>query len=225
MAPYLWGRARHEFHNVLYGTVSRSVTYSAINPYGTPVPIAIRSVLCFARMPDQPTWIHRLPEILAWLESDEAPPFLHRGLIEAGFRLRRRQALRLMENAGGYQAGRTYLIDRRQLAQFLRERDSRVVDRAAHRKLRLEDQIDESRRQVEARRLRVRVDPGLENSGAASLPAGIESVAHDRIEIRFFGAEDLLSKVASLAAFAVNEPARFRQTFEPAANPVTESIP
>jgi hypothetical protein len=178
-------------------------------------------------MPDQPTWIHRLPEILAWLDSDESPPFLHRGLMEAVFRLRRRQAIRLMEKAGGYQAGRTYLVDRRQLAQFLRERDAATVDQATRRKVRLEDQIAESRRQIEARRLRVRVDPGLEHSGspASALPAGIESVALDRIQIRFFGAEDLLSKVASLAAFAVNEPTRFRRTFEPAVRQPAESKP
>jgi hypothetical protein len=171
-------------------------------------------------MPDLPTWIHRLPEILAWLESDEAPPFLNRGLLEGVFRLHRRQALRLMEKAGGYQAGRTYLIDRCQLADFLRHRDTHTVEQAALRKVRLSDKIDESRRQVEARRVRVRVDPDLENPGAphSQLPAGIESVAHDRIEIRFFGAEDLLSKVAALAALAVHEPARFRQIFEAPAN-------
>lgn len=161
-------------------------------------------------MPDQPTWIHRLPEILAWLESSEAPPFLHRGLIEGVFGLRRRQSLRLMEKAGGYQAGRTYLVDRQQLAGFLRRRDSRSVADATQRKVRLEDTIEESRRQVEARRVRVRVDPGLH----AALPPGIEALGPECIQIRFFGAEDLMSKVAALAAFAVHEPARFRQTFE-----------
>jgi hypothetical protein len=169
-------------------------------------------------MPDQPTWIHRLPEILSWLESSEAPPFLHRGLIEAAFHLHRRQALRLMEKAGGYQAGRTYLIDRSQLARFLRERDTRAVEQATLRKVRLEDTIDESRRQIEAKRQRVRVDPDLATGiPSASLPAGVEALGRDCIQIRFFGAEDLLSKIASLAAFAVHEPARFRQTFEPAA--------
>jgi hypothetical protein len=167
-------------------------------------------------VPDQPTWIHRLPEILAWLESEGAPPFLHRGLIEGVFRLRRRQALRLMEKAGGYQAGRTYLIDRLQLARSLRERDPRVVEQASQRKVRLEEKIDESRRQVEAQRLRVRVDPDLENArvAAGSLPPGIEAVAPDCLQIRFFGAEDLLSKVAALAAFAVQQPTRFREMFE-----------
>jgi hypothetical protein len=180
-------------------------------------------MICSSGMPDQPTWIHRVPEILAWLESEEPPPFLHRGLIEGVFHLRRRQALRLMEKAGGYQAGRTYLIDRQQLARFLRERDGDVVTQAALRKVRLKDKIDESRRQVEAKRLRVRVDPDVEiPGGAATLPPGIEPVGQDCIQIRFFGAEDLLSKVASLAAFAVNHPVRFRQTFEPAPDPAQD---
>ena len=172
-------------------------------------------------MPDQPTWIHRLTEILAWLESDEAPPFLHRGLIEGIFHLRRRQALRLMEKAGGYQAGRTYLIDRHQLARFLRERDARPVEQAAQRKVRLEDTINESRRQVQAKRIRVRVDPNLTNPGffqGPALPSGVEAVGPDRIEIRFFGPEDLLSKVAALVAFAVHEPGHFRKIFDPPAS-------
>ena len=176
-------------------------------------------------MPDRPTWIHRVAEILAWLESDQAPPFLHRGLIEAVFRLRRRQALRLMEQAGGYQAGRTYLIDRSQLAQFLRTRDSRTVGQAVQRKVRLEDKIDETRRQLEAQRLRVRIDPDLGRTARAlpGLPPGIESVAPDRLQISFYGPEDLISKVAALAAFAVHEPSRFREMFEP--EPSREPVP
>jgi hypothetical protein len=166
-------------------------------------------------MPDQPTWIHRQPEILAWLESSEAPPFLDRGLLEGVFQLRRRQALRLMEKAGGYQTGRTYLIDREQLAQFLRGRDSAAVQQAAVRKVRLAGHIEQARSQVEARRLRIRIGPELQRPAArtAALPAGIEPVAPGRLEIRFAGAEDLLSKVAELAAFAVHEPVRFRDTF------------
>lgn len=179
-------------------------------PYGTIAPIRKGPVLCSSQMPDQPTWIHRLPAILAWLESADAPPFLHRGLIEGIFGLRRRQSLRLMEKAGGYQAGRTYLIDRRQLAQFLRARDTAGVEQASRRKIRLSDAVEESRRQVEARRVRVRVDPGPQ----PALPPGIETLGPDRLQIRFFGAEDLISKVAALAAFAVHEPSRFRETFE-----------
>ncbi len=173
---------------------------------------------CF-QMPDRPTWTHRSAEILAWLES-EAPPFLHRGLIEAAFRLRRRQALRLMAQAGGYQAGRTYLIDRSQLAEFLRSRDSGAVAAAVQRKVRLQDKIEEAQRQIEAQRVRVRIDPDLGKSGTRpqGLPPGIECVAQDRLQISFFGPEDLISKVASLAAFAVQEPGRFREIFEPEAS-------
>ena len=180
----------------------------------------ITMTLCYAvaQMPDRPTWIDRSAEILAWLES-EAPPFLHRGLVEAAFRLRRRQALRLMAQAGGYQAGRTYLIDRDQLAGFLRTRDSGVVAQAVQRKVRLQEKVDEARRQIEAQRVRVRVEPDLGRPGTwlAGLPAGIECVAQDRLQISFFGPEDLISKVASLAAFAVQEPVRFREMFEPEA--------
>jgi hypothetical protein len=47
-------------------------------------------------------------------------------------------------------------------------------------------------------------------------------MGQDCIQIRFFGAEDLISKVAALAAFAVHEPAHFRQTFEAPAGSLRE---
>ena len=188
---------------------------------GTFVPIPGHTCAILPPVPDQPTWIHRLPEILAWLESSEAPPFLHRGLIESQFGLRRRQALRLMEKAGGYQVGRTYLIDRLELARYLGNRDASATAKATRRKMRLEETIAESRRQMEAKRLRVPVDSAFANPTAASptLPPGIEPVSRDRLEIRYLGAEDLLSKVAALAAFAVKEPAIFRATFEEGEKP------
>ena len=63
-------------------------------------------------MPDQPSWIHRLPQITQALEAPDAPPFLDRPAIERLFGLRRRQSIALLRRLGGYQVGKTFLVDR-----------------------------------------------------------------------------------------------------------------
>jgi hypothetical protein len=36
-------------------------------------------------VPDRPTWLHRIPEILEWLRTEEAPALLHRAFLEKRF--------------------------------------------------------------------------------------------------------------------------------------------
>jgi len=72
-------------------------------------------------VPDQPTWIERVPTILAFLESEDAPLFLDRPAVERLFGLRRRQAIELLRRCGGYQVGKTFLVLRETMVQFLNE--------------------------------------------------------------------------------------------------------
>ena len=87
-------------------------------------------------MPAQSSWYLRVTDIVAQLHSPAAPPFLDRAAIEDLFHLRRRQAIRLMGACGGYQIGKTYLVDRGSLLRFL-DRLTRkgVVDEALHRSI------------------------------------------------------------------------------------------
>ena len=62
-------------------------------------------------MPAKAEWVLRLPEIRAELERIEAP-VVDRSVIEGLFGLKRRRAIELMHQFGGYQAGRTFLVDR-----------------------------------------------------------------------------------------------------------------
>src|SRR3974390_2091266 len=78
-------------------------------------------------MPDQPSWIERVPKILETLESAGAPPFLDRPAVELLFGVRRRQAIHLLRRFGGYQAGRTFLVPREAVTAFLRDPHRRTA--------------------------------------------------------------------------------------------------
>jgi hypothetical protein len=61
-------------------------------------------------MPNQPSWIESVPEILETLRAPGTPPFLDRPTVEVLFGVRRRQAIHLLRRFGGYQVGKTFLV-------------------------------------------------------------------------------------------------------------------
>jgi hypothetical protein len=69
-------------------------------------------------MPAKAEWLLRLPEIRAALERFDAP-VVDRSVIEELFGLKRRRAIELLLQLGGYQAGRTFLVDRARLLDRL----------------------------------------------------------------------------------------------------------
>jgi len=69
-------------------------------------------------MPAKAPWLLHIPEIIAMLETFEVP-VVDRAIIERLFGLRRRRAIELLHRFGGYQAGRTFLSDRRVLIEHL----------------------------------------------------------------------------------------------------------
>jgi len=62
-------------------------------------------------MPAKALWLLQIPEIVSLLETFDVP-VVDRAIIERLFGLRRRQAIELLHRFGGYQAGRTFLVDR-----------------------------------------------------------------------------------------------------------------
>jgi hypothetical protein len=62
-------------------------------------------------------WLLRVPEIRAELAAIETP-VVDRSMVEQLFRLKRRRSIELMHQLGGFQSGRTFLIDRLQLLQL-----------------------------------------------------------------------------------------------------------
>jgi hypothetical protein len=71
-------------------------------------------------MPAEPQWLLRIPEIIDELSALPAP-VVDRSVIERAFGVRRRRAIHLLGWFGGYQVGRTFVIEREALLRQLRE--------------------------------------------------------------------------------------------------------
>lgn len=166
-------------------------------------------------MPAQPSWHARVPEILETLRAENTPPILDRAVIEHLFGLRRRQAIRLMGSCRGFQAGKTFLIDRDSLIDWLQRLESTgEVGKALQHKRRVLAAVNEASRRARAARIEIRADPAAAERLPTGLPPAIEITAPGRVQISYRGAEDLLAQIVELASAAANDFARFRQMFE-----------
>ncbi len=166
-------------------------------------------------MPAQASWLARVPEIAAALRGTETPPFLDRPAFERLFRIRRRQAIRLMSHSGGYQVGKTYLVPREQLLAYL---DTLLADgsvaEARQCKQRIGAAIEEIASRNEARQTRIRTDADKLLRRSPELPAAVELVAPGKVQISYRDAEDLLARIVELAAAASSDFPGFRKLYE-----------
>ena len=166
-------------------------------------------------MPKLPGWYLHVPAILQQLRSPAAPPFLDRQAIEALFSIRRRQAIRVLSAAGGYQAGRTFLVERPALIEFLEGLEgSGAAPEARTRKQRVAAVLNEVANFAAAQRVQIRTAPDVLRRQPVGLPASIERVAPGKLQISYRGAEDLLAKIVELAASATNDFPAFRSLYE-----------
>ena len=159
-------------------------------------------------------WLLKIPEIVSLLETFDVP-VVDRAIVEHLFGLRRRQAIELLHRFGGYQAGRTFLVDRLRLIDQLRrlaEQDEFQAE--SRRKERLEHAFDQLRRHRSAARVRIPMQPDVCGRNLADLPAGV-ALEPGQLRIEFFSAEDLLGKLYELAQAASNDFDRFRAAAEP----------
>jgi hypothetical protein len=158
-------------------------------------------------MPAQPRWLLHLPEIIDNLCALEAP-VVDRAVVEALFGLRRRQAINLMHSFGGYEIGRTALIERCVLIARLREMVAGERFRFEQRRReRVAERLDELRRYRQAAAVAIRV----ESAADAGLPAGVRLEA-GRLIIEFGSVEDLLAKLYGIAQAAAEDFTHFEAT-------------
>ncbi len=147
-------------------------------------------------MPDQPTWLERVPDILAQLNAAIAPPFLDRPAVELLFGLRRRQAIELMHHMAGYQVGKTFLVDRGSVIAFLtRPAISGAAGHAVERKRRVLECLADARRDWAARKIRI---PPEQEERRSGLPEGVV-LRPGELNIRFDQPLDLLQKLFALS--------------------------
>jgi|SRR5271166_2807551 len=155
-------------------------------------------------MPAKAQWLLRVPEILAELSALDVP-VVDRAVCERLFHLRRRRAIDLIRCFGGYQAGRTFLVDRPKLvAQLEQIRDSPDFKMEWRRKERLAERLDAIRRLQTGARVAIAVEPQTLRRGLPDLPAGV-SLSAGALHIQFQSSEELLSKLFALAQAIAND--------------------
>jgi hypothetical protein len=165
-------------------------------------------------MPAKALWLLQIPEIVALLETFDVP-VVDRAIIERLFGLRRRRAIELLHRFGGYQAGRTFLVDRRLLIEHLRRlADGEELQRETRRRERLGQTVDQLRRRQAATCVKVTVQPDVFSRKMADLFPGVALEA-GHLHIAFSGTEDLLRKLFELSQAASNDFDRFRAAAEP----------
>ena len=157
-------------------------------------------------MPAKPRWLLHLPEIIDQLCALEAP-VVDRATVEGLFGLRRRQAINIMHSFGGYEIGKTALIERGVLIGRLRDIAAGERFRFEHRRReRLAGRLDELRRYRQAAAVEIHVEPAPAPN--ASLPPGVRLEA-GRLLIEFGSVEDLLAKLYGIAQAAAEDFTRF----------------
>ncbi len=149
-------------------------------------------------MPVKPEWLLRLPEIRAALEHLDVP-VVDRSGIERIFGLRRRRAIELMHLFGGYQSGRTFLLDRARLLEALQTVESREDYGAEKRRReRLRDVVEASREHLNFMRVQIPVSAATARASLDRLAPGV-LLLPGLLSIEFRQPVELLEKLYGLA--------------------------
>ncbi len=167
-------------------------------------------------MPARPAWHVRVPDILAAVRDGEGvSPVFDRAAFERLFHVSRRQAIRLMELMGGYQAGRTYLVDRGTLVSYLDSLNGAgTVTRATGRRQRILATLEAAAQERKSRQIVIQTKTSDDSGPSSSLPQGVQRVGLDRIQIQYSSATELLSRIVDLASAAASDFEAFQRQVE-----------
>jgi hypothetical protein len=161
-------------------------------------------------MPAQPTWFHRLAEIMERLQGLEIS-HVDRLAVEKLFGVRQRRARQIMAGLPGLQVGNAFAVERHALISRLENTASsdRFQGEIA-RRARLLEGLDHTRRQLAAGRVRIPVET---RAGVENLPAGLE-FRPGQLLIQFDDAQDLAAKLFQIAQSMQNDWEAFARTLE-----------
>jgi hypothetical protein len=161
-------------------------------------------------MPMKKTWLLRLPAIREELSQLDLP-VIDRASFERLFGVRRRRAVQLMHYFGGYQAGRTFLVDRLSLLRQLEPIEaSTEFALEHHRRQRLVESLENLRRLRTNARVTIAVDP---QHNRAQLPEYVY-LERGTLWMEFEGVQDLLAKLYQLSQMAAADFEAFRAAAE-----------
>lgn len=173
-------------------------------------------------MPDHPTWFDRVPNIIGTLKTETGPPFLDRTSIETLFGVRRRQAIVLLHRFKGYQVGRTFLVNRESVIEYLeRHLSEGALQTEEVRKQRVAEFLGEARLALTLPR--ITLPPASTRSAItiAGLPPGIR-LTPGRLSVDYDTATDLLEKLFALAQALANDFGTLEAALAAASQPTGE---
>jgi hypothetical protein len=153
-------------------------------------------------MPDKPSYLHRVTEILAEARIPKPIPFFRRCDVEALFGLKRRQAINLMHEMGAVRVSNEIAVPQDDLVAWLEKRalDPRRT-REIRRRERVIGRIVELKAETAARAVKI-VLPSP--PGSPEWPEGV-SVQPGVLSISFRTDQELLERLFLLArVFAAN---------------------
>lgn len=169
-------------------------------------------------MPAQPVWFHRLDEILAELRTLHIS-HLDRLAVQKLFGIRQRRARQIMAGLPAMQVGNAVAIERQALIGRLEK--TAAGDRfqwEVARRARLVEDLDRTRRQLAARRVRVPAAADVRALSVSELGGGIE-LRPGELRIHFYGAEDLAAKLFEISQAMVNDWRAFARKAEAPTSP------
>ena len=163
-------------------------------------------------MPAKPQWLLRVPQIIEVLESS-ITPVVDRASVEHLFGIGRRRAIQLLHRFGGYQAGKTFLVDRNELiAQLEAIRDGEAFSRERKRRQHLVHELEQASRLQKARAVKIQVSRE-EVDKLRGLPEGV-TVEAGQLVVQFDGVEELLRRLYELSQSAARNFYAFEKAVE-----------
>jgi hypothetical protein len=158
-------------------------------------------------VPHKPYWLQRIPEIVELLDTVEGE-WLDRRAMEQAFGVSKMEACRLLGRFGAHRLGRQLLIRKQDAIRQLESlRQSGDYIEEAVRRERLVRDLEETRKVLVARQVRIPAACDVRDHRFADLPAGI-SLSPNRLAIEFYGIEDLMAKLFELSQAMANDPER-----------------
>ena len=164
-------------------------------------------------MPSQPVWFHRLPPILETLREMEVS-HLDRQAVQKLFGVRERRARQLMAGLPGMRGGNASAVLRQALIARLEETaQGGLFQWEVNRRSRVVEELDRTRRQLAARRVRIPAAADVEDRRLRDLSGDI-ALKPGELHIEFYGAEDLAAKLLELSKAMANDWPAFARAVE-----------
>lgn len=165
-------------------------------------------------MPAEPSWIQRLPDLITQVSDPDAPSWWDRSAIETLFRLRRRQAIKVLQMLGAQRIGTNLAVDRAMLLRFLQDpRQHKAYSNERARSRHVAISLTKAQQDLQGRTITIPAPPDTRQVDFAGLPTGIHLQQH-QLTITFGPPTELLEKLFALSQALMNDYDHFEEALQ-----------